>query len=183
MNSKPSAFRPLILALFVTLMQIFVAVVLIAPEGPLAIRYDTLVQHDSYWFANIVDRGYETTVPPINHKMMEVSNVAFFPGLSGDRGGAASRVCTSALYKALLITAQAAAWGFWSYFFLFCDRWNVSPVLQFFGALGDPGPSDGFFSGRRIFRVAFHDGAVRLHVLEQRRRPGREMCWRRCTAS
>ncbi|MFL6590589.1 MAG: hypothetical protein ACJ8M4_10505 [Chthoniobacterales bacterium] len=36
---------------------------------------------------------------------------------------------------ALLLTAQAAAWGFWSYFFLFCERWNISPLLQFFGAL------------------------------------------------
>ena len=40
MNSNPSALKPLVLALFVTLMQIFVAVVLIAPEGPLAVRYD-----------------------------------------------------------------------------------------------------------------------------------------------
>jgi hypothetical protein len=37
--------------------------------------------------------------------------------------------------QALLVTAQAAAWGFWSYFFLFCGRWNISPLLQFFGAL------------------------------------------------
>src|SRR5207247_8854870 len=36
---------------------------------------------------------------------------------------------------ALLITAQLAAWGFWSYFFLFCQRWNVSPALQICGAL------------------------------------------------
>ncbi|PYL67325.1 MAG: hypothetical protein DMF28_09445, partial [Verrucomicrobia bacterium] len=36
---------------------------------------------------------------------------------------------------ALLITAQLAAWGFWSYFFLFCKRWNVSPALQICGAL------------------------------------------------
>ena len=27
----------------------------------------------------IVERGYGTTVPPSSHKMMEVSNVAFFP--------------------------------------------------------------------------------------------------------
>lgn len=134
MNSQPSAFRPLILALFVTLMQIFVAVVLIAPEGPLAIRYDTLIQHDSYWFANIVDRGYETTVPPINRKMMEVSNVAFFPAYPAI-AAVLHHVFHLSLYKALLVTAQAAAFGFWSYFFLFCDRWNVSPVLQFFGAL------------------------------------------------
>src|SRR5205085_9681747 len=36
---------------------------------------------------------------------------------------------------ALLIAAQLAAWGFWTYFFLFCKRWNVSPTLRFFGAL------------------------------------------------
>jgi hypothetical protein len=135
MNSKPSAFRPLVLALFVTLMQIFVAVVLIAPEGPLSVRYDTLIQHDSYWFANIVDRGYETTVPPINRKMMEVSNVAFFPAYPAV-AAVLHHVFQFSLYKALLITAQIAAFGFWSYFFLFCDRWNVSPLLQFFGALG-----------------------------------------------
>jgi hypothetical protein len=37
-------------------------------------------------------------------------------------------------YTTLLLTAQAAAFGFWSYFFLFCNRWNLSPLLQFFGA-------------------------------------------------
>ena len=80
MPSTRSTFRPLAAALFLTLLQIFVAVVLIAPgDQALTYRYDTLVQHDSYWFANIVDRGYASTVPPISHKMMEVSNVAFFP--------------------------------------------------------------------------------------------------------
>src|SRR5438105_14186916 len=83
---------------------------------------------------NIVDRGYQTIVPPIDHKVMEVSNVAFFPaypaiaaafryGLNIDTG------------TALLITAQLAAWGFWIYFFLFCKRWNISPALQICGAL------------------------------------------------
>ena len=64
MNSKPILFRPWALGLMMTLLQIFAAVVLIAPEGPLSYRYDTLIQHDSFWFANIVDRGYDTTVPP-----------------------------------------------------------------------------------------------------------------------
>jgi hypothetical protein len=83
---------------------------------------------------NIVDRGYQTIVPPIDHKVMEVSNVAFFPaypaiaallsyGLNIDSG------------NALLLTAQVATLGFWSYFFLFCDRWKISPVLQTCGAL------------------------------------------------
>ncbi len=115
-------------------MQIAMAVGLLAPEGPLSYRYSTLVQHDSYWFMNIVDRGYRTIVPPINHKVMDVSNVAFFPAYP-----AVAAVLRYGLHidtdNALLITAQIAAWGFWSYFFLFCGRWNLSPALQFFGAL------------------------------------------------
>jgi len=120
--------------LVLTLAQIAVAICLLAPEGPLSYRYSTLIQHDSYWFENIVERGYQTPVPPISHKVMEVSNVAFFPAYP-----AIAAVLRYGLHvgtqNALLITAQAAAWGFWSYFFLFCDRWNLSPALQFFGAL------------------------------------------------
>ena len=134
MNPKPILFRPWALGLAVTLLQVLIAVGVLAPEGSVSYRYHTLIQHDSYWFANIVERGYETTVPPINHKMMEVSNVAFFPGYP-----AVAAILHYALhlgiYDALLVAAQAAAWGFWSYFFLFCQRWNVSPLLQFFGAL------------------------------------------------
>jgi hypothetical protein len=134
MNPSPSVFKPVLAGLLITLAQIFVAVVLIAPEGPLAYRYDTLIQHDSYWFANIVDRGYETTVPPSNHKMMEVSNVAFFPAYPVIASLLRSALHLST-FEALLVTAQTAAWGFWTYFFLFCERWNISPLLQFFGAL------------------------------------------------
>src|ERR1700676_4357346 len=79
MTRLPSPLKPLLAGLLVTLAQIAMAVYLLAPEGPLSYRYSTLIQHDSYWFENIVDRGYQTIVPPISHKMMEVSNVAFFP--------------------------------------------------------------------------------------------------------
>src|SRR5947207_4767542 len=134
MTRSWSLFKPLLAGLAVTLLQLAMAVGLLAPEEPVSDRYSALLQHDSYWFMNIVDRGYQTIVPPIDHKVMEVSNVAFFPaypaiaallryGLNIDTG------------NALLITAQLAAWGFWSYFFLFCDRWNLSPSLQIFGAL------------------------------------------------
>jgi len=126
--------KPLLAGLIITLLQLAMAIGLLAPEGSLSERYAALVQHDSYWFMNIVDRGYQTIVPPIDHKVMEVSNVAFFPaypaiaaafryGLNIDTG------------TALLITAQLAAWGFWSYFFLFCKRWNIPPALQICGAL------------------------------------------------
>src|SRR5207244_9109093 len=120
--------------LVLTLLQLAMVVGLLAPEGPAYYRYATLIQHDSYWFANIVDRGYQTIVPPIDHKVMEVSNVAFFPAYPA----------IAALFRyelnidtgtALLIVAQLAAWGFWSYFFLFCKRWNISPALQVCGSL------------------------------------------------
>jgi len=134
MTRSLSPLKPLLAGLMLTLAQIAVAICLLAPEGPLSYRYSTLVQHDSYWFENIVERGYQTPVPPISHKVMEVSNVAFFPAYP-----AIAAVLRYGLnfgaQNALLITAQAAAWGFWSYFFLFCERWNLSPALQFFGAL------------------------------------------------
>jgi len=126
--------RPLLAGLTVTLLQLAMAIGLLAPEGSFSERYAALVQHDSYWFMNIVDRGYQTIVPPIDHKMMEVSNVAFFPAYPAI--AAAFRyglnISTS---TALLITAQLAAWGFWSYLFLFCRRWNISTALQICGAL------------------------------------------------
>jgi hypothetical protein len=126
--------NPLLLGLAVTVAQVMIAVFLLAPDGPLSYRYSTLVQHDSYLFANIIEGGYQTIVPPINHKAMEISNVAFFPAYP-----AIAALLRYGLHvetdKALLITAQAATFGFWSYFFLFCQRWNLSPSLRFCGAL------------------------------------------------
>jgi hypothetical protein len=134
MSAWQSYIKPVLTGLLVTLAQIALAVCLLAPEGPFSYRYSTLIQHDGYWFMNIVDRGYATIVPPIDHKVMEVSNVAFFP---------AYPALASLLHygfhfeidNALLVTAQAAAWGFWSYFFLFCERWHLSILLRFLGAL------------------------------------------------
>ena len=144
MNRRSAPLKPLLAGLLLTLAQLVAAVLFIAPEGSLAYRYGTLNQHDSFWFANIVNRGYATIVPPINHKVMEVSNVAFFP---------AYPAITAALHyglhlstaNALLVASQGAAWGFWSYFFLFCDRWNISPTLQFFGALSVVAHPTAFF--------------------------------------
>ena len=107
MTRSRSLLRPLAAGLLLTAVQLAMALGLLAPEGPFSDRYESLIQHDSYWFMNIVDRGYQTIVPPIDHKVMEVSNVAFFPaypaiaslfryGLNIDAGAA------------LLITAQLA---------------------------------------------------------------------------
>ena len=135
-NKLMNAFqlRPFLLALGVTLAQIAVAVLLLASGGTLWERYYSFVQHDGYWFMNIVNRGYGTIVPPISYKAMEISNVAFFPAYPAI-AALVQYVLRLDTTSALLITAQVSAFGFWSYFFLFCERWNISPLLQFFGAL------------------------------------------------
>ncbi|MGI8432469.1 MAG: hypothetical protein ACR2MW_09305 [Chthoniobacterales bacterium] len=124
----------LALGLAVTLAQVALAVGTAHPEGSWGDRYRTLVQHDSFWFANIIDRGYGTTLPPVDHKEMEVSNVAFFPAYPL-LASALARVTGLGTYEALLVAAQLATWAFWTYFFLFAVRWELSPVLQGFGAL------------------------------------------------
>src|SRR5437016_3214367 len=141
---RTALLRPWSAGLLLTLIQLGIAVLLLAPEGPLSYRYTSLVQHDGYWFANIIDRGYQTIVPPINHKVMEVSNVAFFPAYPALASFLRSvlRIDTE---TALLITAQLAAWGFWTYFFLFCERWEVSNALRFFGALAIAAHPAAFF--------------------------------------
>jgi len=134
MTRLPWFLTPLLAGCAVTLLQVVMAVALLAPEKPVTERYSALVQHDSYWFMNIIDRGYQTIVPPIDHKVMEVSNVAFFPAYP-----AISALLRNAFNiktgTALLISAQLAACGFWTYFFLFCRRWKVSRSLQICGTL------------------------------------------------
>jgi hypothetical protein len=134
MSRLPSFVIPLLVGFSVTLLQVMMAVVLLAPEEPFTQRYAALVQHDSYWFRNIIDRGYQSVVPPIDHKVMEVSNVAFFPAYPAI-AALVRRAFNLSAGTALLITAQFAAWGFWTYFFLFCARWNVPRTLQICGTL------------------------------------------------
>src|SRR5438045_3401046 len=103
-----SALKALGAGFLLTMLQLAAAVYLLAPEGPLSYRYSTLIQHDGYWFANIVDRGFQTIVPPISHKVMEVSNLAFFPAYPIIAG--LLRKCFQLQTgNALLITAQIAA--------------------------------------------------------------------------
>ena len=134
MTRLPRFLTPLLAGCAVTLLQVVMAVVLLAPEEPISERYSALVQHDSYWFMNIIDRGYQTIVPPVDHKMMEVSNIAFFPAYPAIAAllRNAFNISTGV---ALLIAAQLAAWGFWTYFFLFCRRWKVARSLQICGTL------------------------------------------------
>src|SRR5262249_54463620 len=125
---------PLLAGLAVTVLQVVMAVGLLAPEEPLSQPYCALAQHTSDWFMNIIDGGYHTFPPPIDHKVMEVSNVAFFPAYPAI-AALLRYVFNIKTGTALLITAQLAAWGFWTYFFLFCRRWKVPRALQMGGTL------------------------------------------------
>jgi len=142
--SMPAIFRALAAASAITIVQLLLAVLILAPEGPLSYRYSTLIQHDSYWFQNIIDRGYQTTVPPINHKMMEVSNTAFFPAYP-TLASAVQYLLRIETSNALLVTAQAAAFGFWVYFFLFCNRWGLRFSMALLGAVSIAAHPAAFF--------------------------------------
>ncbi len=134
MPDRLSPLKCLALGLLVTLAQVGLVVAFSNPTGTWTERYRTLVQHDSYWFANIIDRGYGSTLPPIEHKEMEVSNVAFFPAYPL-LTKAVKRLTNLDTYAALLVTAQFSTWAFWTYFFLFSERWELSLPLQLFGVL------------------------------------------------
>jgi hypothetical protein len=144
MTSSRRLLTPVIAALITTVLQLAMAMGLLAPEGSFSERYAALAQHDSYWFMNIVDRGYQTIVPPIDHKVMEVSNVAFFPAYPAI-AAAFHYGLNINTRTALLVTAQLAAWGFWSYFFLFCKRWNISGTLQICGVVSIAAHPAAFF--------------------------------------
>src|SRR4029077_5317177 len=105
MNHLARFLTPLLAGCVITLLQVIMAVALLAPAKPITERYSALVQHDSYWFMNIIDRGYQTIIPPIDHKVMEISNVAFFPAYPAIAAVLrnAFNINTS---TALLITAQ-----------------------------------------------------------------------------
>src|SRR6476620_2673786 len=63
MDRTSHAGRAILAGLLLTLAQLAIAMLFIAPAGPVSFRYTTLVQHDSYWFASIVAHGYETLLP------------------------------------------------------------------------------------------------------------------------
>jgi hypothetical protein len=89
-------------------------------------RYHRLVQLDSYWFLNIIERNYQSPVPPSPVKRYEVSNTAFFPGfpLLG-----AVFIHGFGLHPktGLTLASQVATVGFWTYFLLIARRLGLSP--------------------------------------------------------
>lgn len=93
--------------------------------GEVRERYHRLVQLDSYWFLNIIDRGYQSPVPPSPVKRMEVSNTAFFPGFPL-LGAALIHGFDLHPKTGLTLASQLATVGFWTYFLLLAHRLGLS---------------------------------------------------------
>src|SRR5262245_38755054 len=85
------------------------------------VAYRELFQFDCYWYGNIALEGY-ALAPPGRHRNQ--INVAFFPGFP-----LLVRALRNAsglpLEVAVVLTAQLACWGFWTYFLLLLRRWQV----------------------------------------------------------
>lgn len=108
-------------ALLITLIHLGILVQIAMPAGGFHGNYQRLVQHDSYWFLNIIGRGYQSPVPPSPVKRMEVSNVAFFP-LFPLWGATVTKTLGLEPKTGLTVASQLATWGFWSYFLLVARR-------------------------------------------------------------
>ncbi|MGD9723096.1 MAG: hypothetical protein AB7O59_17005 [Pirellulales bacterium] len=111
-----------------------VAMVLaLAPGATLAERYVSLCQWDGWQYANIAEHGYHSTVPPVPNDI-DRANVAFFPGYPL-LAGAVSRACHVSVPVALVLTAQMAAWGFWTYWLLLLMRCRAPRATAAAGTL------------------------------------------------
>jgi hypothetical protein len=107
-------------ALAITAVQIFLACACTGapslPEG-----YEKLCNWDTGWYEGIVDYGYYSPAVPTPG---DHGNVAFFPGYP---------LCARLVKWAtglpsdhtMLLTAQLACAGFWTYLLLFFQRWGV----------------------------------------------------------
>jgi hypothetical protein len=126
------SLRCLACALVITVLNLGILLHWVMPSGGYKERYHRLVQHDSYWFLNILGRGYQSPIPPSPIKRMEVSNVAFFPGIIL-WAATITKVCGLDPKTGLTLASQLATWGFWTYFLLIARRqlhfsWKLSAV-------------------------------------------------------
>ncbi len=104
-------------AFLITALHLGILLHGVTPSGSYKEKYQRLVQHDGYWFLNIIGRGYQSPVPPSPIKKMEISNVAFFPGFPL-WGAATTKSLGLEPKTGLTLASQLATWGFWTYFLL-----------------------------------------------------------------
>jgi hypothetical protein len=117
-------------ALAVTLGQIVLASAASGGSDPAA-AYLALDQWDSQWYGRLAEQGYPDTLPEVRADM---AKLGFFPGypLFVRLVAAVTGLPTP---TALLVAAQLACWGFWTYVLLFLRRWQVRGPVAAAGLL------------------------------------------------
>ncbi len=128
-----TAIHPACLGLAITLGQLCLAM-LLAGTPDLKLAYRRLLQTDSNWYRHIAVHGYRSTLPPPTVQNPNQANVAYLPGYPL-WVLAVQRVCHANIDKAMLIAAQLACWGFWTYFFLLLRVWRIADDLVLAGVL------------------------------------------------
>jgi hypothetical protein len=103
---------------------------LLSGQRRLGDAYLRLFCWDGFWYRKIVEHGYWTP-PDFQHGY--VGSVGFFPGYPLF-AGLLRTVCHLPSTQALLLASQLACWGFWTYLFLFFQRWRLPARLAALGA-------------------------------------------------
>jgi hypothetical protein len=140
----PAAARQVVLALglglVLTAAQVGGACVL-SGQADFGQAYLSLFEYDSGWYGSIAEHGYRPPDPEAMAQRGAVepaqefqANTAFMPGypffgrLVAGVTGLPSRI-------SLLVAAQLACWGCWTYLLLLCGRWQLPPRLTALGVL------------------------------------------------
>ncbi len=130
-DTRAGLVRAMLVALAIVLLQILFLEIISLAAGADRVRglYDSFCRWDGNLYVQITERGYHGELPgsPVN---FQKSNVAFFPGyplaarwLHDALGG------TISYRAAMVLTAQAAAWAFWTYWLVFLARWGTPSRL------------------------------------------------------
>jgi hypothetical protein len=119
-----------VVALALTATQT-VATCLLSGRTTVHDAYRALGQWDGGWFWSVAAYGY---CFPEHPSSRNPGNVAFFPGYPLS-AALVARLTGLDTWTALLVAAQVACCGFWSYLFLLCRRWGVPPPVAGAGAL------------------------------------------------
>ncbi len=130
-NRSQHVYKAIYLGLIITLIQILFACLLSGANHPVE-AYIKLCYYDCGWYGKIVENGYQSTIPPFQNSGL--SNVAFFPGYPILATAFKDFLGLPTPY-ALLVVAQLACWGFWTYLLLFFQRWRISTKLAISGVV------------------------------------------------
>ncbi len=118
-----------LVAAIIAILQISYVVYFANHHKPLYDKYVSLVQHDSEWYAHIVDNGYMLRHFPLEVEGNTMAHVGFFPGYPFATW-ILKMVTGATTTLSLLITAQLFTIGVWAYIILFLNRYKVQWKLR-----------------------------------------------------